>query len=112
MLPPIIPPFIAATTSVREGCPWVIVPVLSSTTVSTVCAVSSPSAERISTPCMAPFPVATMIDRGVARPSAHWQAMMSTATADTSASVSAGEGPASSQITNVHTAMSTTAGTK
>ena len=38
-------------------------------------------ARRKSTPAVAPFPVATMMDIGVARPSAQGQAMMSTATA-------------------------------
>ena len=46
---------------------------------------SSASAFLISTPAVAPRPVPTMIDIGVARPSAHGQAMISTATALTSA---------------------------
>jgi hypothetical protein len=64
-----------------------MVPVLSSTTVSSLCAVSSASAERIRIPARAPLPVPTWIDSGVARPSAHGQAMISTAIADTSARV-------------------------
>ena len=55
-----------------------MVPVLSSTMVSSLCAVSSASAERIRMPAWAPFPVPTMIDSGVARPSAQGQAMIST----------------------------------
>ena len=43
--------------------------------------VSSASASRISTPAVAPRPVPTMIDMGVASPSAHGHAMISTATA-------------------------------
>ena len=39
------------------------------------------AASRNSTPFVAPRPVATMIDIGVARPSAQGQAMISTATA-------------------------------
>jgi hypothetical protein len=46
---------------------------------------SSASAFRTSTPAAAPRPVPTMIDMGVARPSAQGQAMMSTATAFTTA---------------------------
>jgi hypothetical protein len=53
-----------------------MVPVLSSTTVSSCCAVSSASAERMRIPCRAPLPVPTMIDRGVARPSAHGQVVI------------------------------------
>ena len=63
-------------------------------------------------PRSAPFPVATMIDSGVARPRAHGHAMMSTATDVTKAKVRAGDGPKSNQTTNVAIAMNTTAGTK
>ena len=59
-----------------------MVPVLSSTTVSSLCAVSSASADRIRIPARAPLPVPTWMDSGVARPSAHGQAMISTAIAD------------------------------
>ncbi len=54
----------------------------------------------------APRPVPTMIDIGVARPSAQGQAMISTATALTSAKPIAGGGPKSAQATNVTTATS------
>src|SRR5262249_27482091 len=63
-------------------------------------------------PDWAPFPVPTMIDSGVARPSAHGQAMISTDTAATRAKVSAGAGPAVNQMVNVTMAMAMTAGTK
>ena len=63
----------------------VSVPVLSNTTVSTRCSRSSAAALRISTPCSAPRPVATMMAVGVASPIAHGQAMTSTATALVSA---------------------------
>jgi hypothetical protein len=53
-----------------------------------------------------------MIDSGVARPSAQGQAMISTATAATSARVSAGGGPAMNQIAKVAIAMAMTMGTK
>src|SRR5690606_40667941 len=45
---------------------------------------SSASAFLTSTPALAPRPVPTMIDIGVARPSAHGRAMISTETAATS----------------------------
>ena len=53
-----------------------------------------------------------MIDIGVASPSAHGHAMISTATAFTSACAMRGSGPNSAHTTNVTTATSTTAGTK
>ena len=56
-------------------------------------AASSASAFRISTPAVAPRPVPTMIDIGVANPNAHGHAMISTATAFTSAYASRGCGP-------------------
>ena len=99
-------------TSVSAGLPAVMVPVLSSTTVSSLCAVSSASAERIRMPARAPLPVPTMIESGVARPSAQGQAMISTATADTSASVNAGAGPATNQTAKVAIAIAITTGTK
>ena len=65
------------------GLPSVNVPVLSSTSVSTLSMRSSASAFLISTPSCAPRPTPTMIDIGVARPSAQGQAMISTVTAAT-----------------------------
>ena len=61
------------------------VPVLSTTIVVTFSRISSASALRISTPPSAPRPVPTMMDIGVARPSAQGHAMIRTATALTSA---------------------------
>ena len=52
----------------------------------------------------APRPVPTMIDIGVARPSAHGQAMMSTATALTSACARRGSGPNAAQTRTSTTA--------
>src|SRR5439155_1152225 len=89
------------TRSVCAGSPRVIVPVLSSTMVFSLCAVSRASAERIRIPCSAPLPVLTITESGVARPSAQGQAMMSTATAATIAEVNAGWGPNTNQATNV-----------
>ena len=70
-----------ATTAASRGLPSVSVPVLSTTSVSTFSSISSASAFLMSTPAVAPRPVPTMIDIGVASPSAHGHAMISTATA-------------------------------
>ena len=75
----------AATTCVTFGLPSVRVPVLSTTRVSILRIVSMASAFLNSTPIVAPLPVATMIDIGVASPRAHGQAMISTETAVISA---------------------------
>ena len=91
-----------ATTPTSFGLPSVSVPVLSTTSVSTLRRTSIASALRNSTPIVAPLPVATMIDIGVARPSAHGHAMISTATALMSACAMRGSGPTSAQTTNVH----------
>ena len=53
-----------------------------------------------------------MIDIGVARPSAHGHAMMSTATAFTMAYASFGSGPSHIQTANVSTDTASTTGTK
>ena len=91
--------------------PSVRVPVLSTTRVSIFSNASSASASRISTPARAPRPTPTMIDIGVARPSAHGHAMISTATALTRAWASRGSGPSSAHAANVTAATATTAGT-
>ena len=70
------------------------------------------SALRKRMPMVAPFPVATMIDSGVANPSAHGHAMIRTATALTTACASRGGGPTIAQTTNVIAATAITAGTK
>src|SRR3974377_1833297 len=89
-----------------------MVPVLSSTMAVSFWAVSRASAERMRIPRDAPWPVPTMIDRGVASPSAQGQAMISTDTAATRALVSAGLGPTTYQVAKVPMAMNSTAGTK
>ena len=68
-----IPSF--TSTFVTTGVPCVIVPVLSKTTVSMLCATSRASADLIKMPFDAPFPVPTMIAVGVARPRAQGQDM-------------------------------------
>ena len=65
----------------KLGRPSVSVPVLSTIKVSILRRFSIAAASRNSTPLVAPRPVATMIDIGVASPSAQGQAMISTATA-------------------------------
>ena len=69
--------------------PVVTVPVLSSTIVSTRRVDSSTSGPLMRMPSWAPRPVPTSRAVGVARPSAHGQAMMSTATAAVNATVGA-----------------------
>src|SRR5215212_11587701 len=59
-----------------------------------------------------PRPVPTMMEVGVARPMAHGQAMMSTATKFMSANVNAGSGPKRNQIMKTSVASTMTAGTK
>ena len=73
----------AGTIATTFGLPSVSVPVLSTTSVSTFSMRSSASAFLISTPSSAPRPTPTMIDIGVASPSAQGQAMISTLTAAT-----------------------------
>ena len=93
--------------------PSVSVPVLSTTSVSTRSRRSSASAFLTSTPAVAPRPVPTMMAIGVARPSAHGHAMISTATALTSASARRGGGPHSApRRRRPASRRSTTAGTK
>src|SRR3984893_2271727 len=71
----------AVTSSVSVIRPVVAVPVLSRTTVSTLRVFSRASGPLIRMPSCAPRPVPTRIAVGVARPIAHGQAMISTATA-------------------------------
>ena len=102
----------ARTTSVTRGLPSVSVPVLSSTTART----EPEPLERLGVAEQhagsAPLPVPTMIEVGVASPSAHGQAMIRTATVLSSARLNAGSGPKANQTTNVSAARPSTAGTK
>ncbi len=91
--------------------PTVTVPVLSMTSVSAFSINSSASALRARTPARAPRPVPTMIDIGVARPSAHGQATISTATALTRAKPMAGAGPKIDQTIKASSAARMTPGT-
>ena len=104
-----MPPSGSTVTSV--GFPSVSVPVLSTTTIETCSRSSSASALRNRTPTSAARPAPTMIDIGVASPSAHGQAMISTATAFTSAWARRGSGPNDAHTKKVATATSMTTGT-
>ncbi len=87
----------------------VTVPVLSSTIVSIRCVDSSTSGPLIRMPSCAPRPVPTSSAVGVARPSAHGQAMISTATAAVNAA--AAGAPAPSQNPSVARESVITTGT-
>ena len=93
------------------GLPSVSVPVLSMSNVSTASNPCSASALLTSTPACAPRPVPTMIDIGVASPSAQGQAMISTAMALSSAWPTRGSGPTRLQVMKVTTAIRMTSGT-
>ena len=62
-------------------------------------------------PARAPRPTPTMIDIGVARPSAQGQAMINTVTAATRPKAKRGSGPKMTQAANAITAEASTAGT-
>ena len=81
----------------NAGFPSVSVPVLSTTSVSTRRRFSIAAASRNRMPRVAPRPDATMIDIGVARPSAHGHAMISTVTALMSPNIQLGSGPSQPQ---------------
>src|SRR3989344_4310562 len=70
------------------------------------------SASFISTPLLPALPEETIMAIGVARPKAHGQAMIKTATKFISAKVKAGTGPKKNQKKKVKKAMINTAGTK
>ncbi|OPY59773.1 MAG: hypothetical protein A4E57_04666 [Syntrophorhabdaceae bacterium PtaU1.Bin034] len=102
----------AGNVSTSLGFPRVRVPVLSTTRVSTFFITSIASAFLKRTPAVAPFPVATMIDMGVASPRAQGHAMMRTATALMMARAIRGSGPKRAHTTKVRIAMQTTDWTK
>ena len=101
----------AGATATTLGLPSVRVPVLSMTSVSTFSMRSSASAFLISTPACAPRPTPTMIDIGVARPSAQGHAMISTLTAATSPKAKRGSGPNIAQAAKASSATAITVGT-
>ena len=96
-------------TAATSGLPSVSVPVLSSTTALTRAASSIAAASLNQMPCFTARPMPTIIAAGVAKPSAHGQAITNTATAFISAGI---QSPFSSQVRiKVSTAMATTVGT-
>ncbi len=99
----------SATTSTRVIRPVVSVPVLSRTTVSTFRVDSSTCGPRMRIPSWAPRPVPAIRAVGVARPSAHGQAMTRTETAATKAVD--GSPSSTSQATKVSAARPRTRGT-
>ena len=100
----------STVTSLTDMTPSVTVPVLSSTIVSTVRVSSRTSGPRIRMPSCEARPVPASSPTGVARPSAHGQAMTSTATA---ARIAELRSPPEKTIhsANVSTAMPRTIGT-
>ncbi|MCY1231008.1 hypothetical protein D9M72_434440 [compost metagenome] len=99
----------AACSATTSGLPTVSVPVLSNATTLTRCATSSASASLIRMPARAPAPVPAMIAVGVANPSAHGQAITSTATALSNAASQFP--PSRPQPSTVSSAMTSTTGT-
>ena len=99
-------------TEVNVGRPSVNVPVLSITRTSIFSINSRLSAFLIKIPAAAPRPVPTIIDIGVAKPSAHGQAIIRTATAFTIAKARRGSGPHIPQIIAVIIEVRITTGTK
>ncbi len=89
-----------------RGFPTVRVPVLSTRSVSTSRSTCRASASRKRTPILAPRPMPTMMESGVASPSAHGQATISTAVAVASAWTKRGSGPKTSHAANVTAARS------
>ena len=95
----------------------VIVPVLSTITVSTLCNFSSVAASLIKIPSRAPLPTPTIIAVGVASPSAQGQAITKMPTKETRPNERACENPSElglkrSHIPKVKKAITSTIGTK
>ena len=99
-------------TSINDILPVVTVPVLSSTTVSTLRVDSNTSGPLMMMPSCAPRPVPTINAVGVARPRAQGQAMINTATAAVNAVVALSVAAAVSQKPSVAKARVITTGTK
>ncbi|EKE00261.1 MAG: hypothetical protein ACD_22C00064G0001 [uncultured bacterium] len=97
--------------SVTSGLPFVIVPVLSKTIIFTLTADSKGSPPLTSIPFSAPLPVPTIIDVGVASPSAQGHAITITEVNAISAKDNV-EPITKYQTTNVMAARIRTVGTK
>ena len=80
----------------------VIVPVLSTITVSTLCSFSSVAASLTKIPSRAPLPTPTMIAVGVASPSAQGQAITKIPTKETRPKESACENPSGPEPIKSH----------
>src|SRR5574343_344482 len=89
-----------------------MVPVLSTTTVLTLCNFSSVAASLIKIPSLAPLPTPTIIAVGVASPRAQGHAMTSTPTNDISACDNANENPSGPVPNTSHTTIVTSEITK
>jgi len=100
----------AGWVAVTVMVPAVMVPVLSSTTVSMRRVCSSTCGPRMRMPSCAPRPVPTSSAVGVASPSAQGHAMISVVTAAVNAT--SGEAPPSSHTVNATMARAMTMGTK
>ena len=85
---------------------------MSTTKVSTFRMNSMASAFLNNTPTVAPLPVATMMDMGVANPRAQGHAIISTETAAIKACAMRGWGPTNAQMLKVTMDAPTTMGTK
>ena len=103
--------FLLPTTLVTCGLPTVIVPVLSNTTVSMSLTSSRTSPFLIKTPILALRAVPTIKAVGVAKPSAHGQAITTTETAKSIALTNVAP-KKTYQITKVIIAIIKTTGTK
>src|SRR3989338_5982132 len=108
---------LSSDTLVTSGLPLVMVPVLSTTTISTLWSFSNVAASLIKIPSFAPLPTPTIIAVGVASPSAQGQAITRIPTNDTSPRDSACENPSIcvpkvSQMPRVTNEIINTIGTK
>ena len=97
---------------VKEGFPSVKVPVLSVMITFTFSISSKASAFLIKIPFLAPLPIPTITDIGVAKPKAQGQATMRTAKALTKAKIARFSPPKKYQNTKVKTEIAITTGTK
>ena len=97
--------------SVSWGLPCVSVPVLSKAIVCTLLSCCNASPLRNKIPSAAPRPVLIIIEVGTAKPIAHGQAIISTATAFTKLYVKAGCGPKINHKMKVSNATPITTGT-
>ena len=101
--------FPSGNTSVNDGVPAVIVPVLSAATALIFCRRFQCFGERINTPICAARPVETVTESGVARPTRR-HAISGTRGRNHNACTTRGSGPNANHNAHDHTAISTTIG--